>query len=365
MDFIDEVRTRSSRFADRIGHLETEEATKNALVLPFIQMMGYSIFDPTEVVPEFTADVGTKRGEKVDYALIKDGSPIILIECKKYGADLAEAEMSQLLRYFTVTKSHFGVLTDGIQYMFFADLDQPNVMDPKPFFKFNMLDFADKEVEGLKLFTKSSYDEEEALETAAMLKYTQGMKQALARQLSEPDEDFVRWLARQVYSKPLMPAARERFTTLARQALREFISDRINATLKTALARGDVSESEAETDAPDEGDIVTETEAKIITTPDELMGIAAVKEILKDTVDIERVHIRDVQSYCGILLDDTNRKPIVRLAFNNPERRAICVFVFDEEGERQDHWRSIDSIKDIHNYADKIRATVMNYLAEG
>ena len=140
MDFVDEVRTRSGRFAGRVKHWEseppTEEGTKTSLILPFIQMLGYDIFDPTEVVPEFTADIGIKRGEKVDYAIMQRGKPAILIECKKYGSGLAEDAVSQLVRYFGVTNAHFGILTDGISYRFFSDLDQPNVMDPKPFFEF-------------------------------------------------------------------------------------------------------------------------------------------------------------------------------------------------------------------------------------
>ena len=67
-----------------VDHRDTEEATKSALVLPFIQMLGYEIFDPTEVVPEYTADVGTKKGENVDYALMQNGKPAVLVECKKY-----------------------------------------------------------------------------------------------------------------------------------------------------------------------------------------------------------------------------------------------------------------------------------------
>ena len=144
MTFIDDIRTRSERFANRLKHsIETEEATKTAFVLPFIQMLGYDFFDPSEVVPEFTADVGTKRGEKVDFALIHDDAPAVLIECKKVGNKLDVDEMSQLLRYFTATTVRLGILTDGIHYRFFCDLDQPNVMDPRPFFEFNMLDFTD------------------------------------------------------------------------------------------------------------------------------------------------------------------------------------------------------------------------------
>ena len=193
MDFIDDVRTRSDRFAKRIEHLETEEATKSALVLPFIQMLGYEIFDPTEVVPEFTADVGTKKGEKVDYALIQDGKPAILIECKKYGSNLDEAEMSQLLRYFTVTAARFGILTDGIVYRFFSDLDQPNVMDTKPFFEFNILDFTDIQVTELKRFTKSAFAVREIVDAARELKYTTEIKRILAEELAAPSKEFVRF----------------------------------------------------------------------------------------------------------------------------------------------------------------------------
>ena len=220
MDFVDEVRTRSGRFAGRVKYWEskppTEEATKTSLVLPFIQMLGYDIFDPTEVVPEFTADIGIKRGEKVDYAITQRGKPAILIECKKYGSNLAEDAVSQLVRYFGVTNAHFGILTDGISYRFFSDLDQPNVMDPKPFFEFNLLSCSDKAVEELKRFTKEEFNVDETLEAAAVLKYIEGMKQALVRQLSTPDEEFSRWLTKQVYSKLLTQAARERLSTLSR-----------------------------------------------------------------------------------------------------------------------------------------------------
>ena len=191
MDFIDEVRTRSGRFAKRVPHLSTEEAAKSSLVLPFIQMLGYEIFDPTEVVPEFTADVGTKKGEKVDYALVQDGKPVILFECKRYGSNLNEADVSQLLRYFTVTEARFGVLTDGVVYRFFSDLDEPNVMDSKPFFEFNMLDFTEEQAQELKRFTKSAFDMSEIVDAARDLKYTTEIKRVLAQELAAPSDEFV------------------------------------------------------------------------------------------------------------------------------------------------------------------------------
>ena len=312
-------------------------------------------------MPEFTADVGTKKGEKVDYALMQAGDPIMVIEVKKYGSNMSEVEMSQLLRYFTVTNARFGILTDGIVYRFFSDLDQPNVMDPTPFFQFNMLDFTDNEIEELKRFTKSSFDLEETLEAAAMLKYTKGMKQVLARQLNNPDDEFTRLLARQVYSKLLTKQAMERFTVVVKQAFREFINDRINATLKTALAREateEVPEPEPEPE-PEQVQQQAPKHAGVVTTDEELAGFEIVKDILKDSVDPERVFMRDTVNYCGILLDNNNRKPLCRLRFNAKSVKRLGVF--DEEGREEPH--IIDSLEEIRDYADQIRATADHYTA--
>ena len=114
MDFIEAIQSLATTAAKRLEHLQTEEATKNALVMPFINILGYNVFDPTEVIPEFSADVGVKKGEKVDYAIIKDGRVIMLVECKASGVDLDQAHASQLFRYFSVTEARIAVLTNGV-----------------------------------------------------------------------------------------------------------------------------------------------------------------------------------------------------------------------------------------------------------
>ena len=141
MDFIDQVRALASRVSTAKDSVSTEEATKNAMIMPFIQLLGYDVFNPSEVTPELVADVGTKKGEKVDYAILRDGKPIMLFECKKAGGDLHINHASQLFRYFHVTEARFAVLTNGLTYRFFTDLEKPNKMDEKPFFEFNILDF--------------------------------------------------------------------------------------------------------------------------------------------------------------------------------------------------------------------------------
>lgn len=126
MDFIDKIRELSVRIPKQLDHIHTEEATKNALIMPFISALGYNVFDPTEVTPELNADVGIKKGEKVDYAILQDGKPIILIECKHHAQNLAKTHSSQLYRYFSVTEARFGLLTNGIVYQFYSDIEEPN-----------------------------------------------------------------------------------------------------------------------------------------------------------------------------------------------------------------------------------------------
>ena len=251
MDFIDEVRTRSSNFAMRIDHLDTEEATKQALVLPFIQLLGYSIYDPTEVVPEFTTDVGTKKGEKVDYAILQDGRPVLLIECKTYGTTLNEKIVSQLLRYFHTTEARFGILTDGIVYRFFSDLDTDNKMDQEPFFEFNILDFTEAQVDQLKRFTKADFDVAENVNAATELNYTTKIKRMLAQELDSPSKEFVQFIVKRVYKGMATKKILEQFGYLAQQAFAQLIREQRHAPLKIPSPVESVSPREISFDMED------------------------------------------------------------------------------------------------------------------
>ena len=213
--------------------LATEEATKQSLVLPFLQALGYNVFDPMEVEPEYTADIGAKQGEKVDYAIMSDGEPVILIECKKVSDALLDRTVSQLLRYFGTTSAHIGILTNGIVYKFFSDLESPNVMDTTPFLEINMEHLDSRMVEQLGQFAKG-FDLEETVEAASRLRYINGMKQALAWQYQLPEDDFVEWLGRQVYTGRMTQSVKEKFVGLTRRAIREFVNDHITDTLKAA-----------------------------------------------------------------------------------------------------------------------------------
>lgn len=154
MDFIDELKQLSARVVKLKDTLDTEEGTKMSLILPFFQILGYDVFNPDEFMPEYTADVGIKKGEKVDYAIMKDGKPLILIECKSVSEELSK-HASQLFRYFGTSEAKFGILTNGVIYKFFTDLDETNKMDLTPFMEFNVLDIKKNTIKELKKISKS------------------------------------------------------------------------------------------------------------------------------------------------------------------------------------------------------------------
>ena len=255
------------------------------------------------------ADVGTKKGEKVDYAILCEGKPIILFECKKSGGDLNISHASQLFRYFTTTEARFGVLTNGLTYPFFTDLEQPNIMDEKPFFEFNLPDYKERDIEELRKFAKTSFNLEEILATATELKYIRAIQNRLAGWLVSPSEEFVKLLVGELRASRFTPAVKEQFTQITKRAFEQFILERINERLKSAMTP-DVSAPTGVTWVP-----------TIVTTDQELEGLHTVRAILRGIISSKRIKLRDAQNYCAILLDDNNRKPICRLWLNTPKLR--------------------------------------------
>jgi hypothetical protein len=359
MDFIDQIRTLASRIEGTKNLVQTEEATKNAMIMPFIHALGYNVFDPLEVTPELVADVGTKKGEKVDYAILKDGKPIMLFECKKCGGDLSINHASQLFRYFHVTEAKFGVLTNGLVYRFFTDLEKPNKMDEKPFLEFNILDFKDQDVEELKKFAKSAFDVETILTTANELKYTRSIQNILAEWMNNPSEELIRLVvtsADLLGGKRFTPAVKEQFAPITKRAFQQLIGDRINDRLKVAMAPDPVVTTEDSVSTPPATDAQTED---VRTSLEEVEGYHIVRAVLREVVDPRRVVMRDAQSYCAVLFDDNNRKPICRLRFNNTSRLQLGIFSGKEEEKV-----ALSDLMDIYKYAEQLKATVTSYCGE-
>lgn len=359
MDFIDQIQELAARIPKLQENIKTEEATKNAFVMPLINVLGYNVFDPREVVPEYTADFGTKKGEKVDYAIFKDGVPIILIECKSIEADLDREHASQLFRYFSVTEAKIGILTNGVVYRFYTDLDSPNKMDEKCFLEINLLDIRESLINELKRFRKESFDIGDLASVACELKYTREIKQILAREFNAPSEDFVKYFGKQVHSGPFTQNVREKFTGITKNALSQYINEKINERLKFAMSE-EHAEVIVDTNDGQENTEIAKEANDITTTEEEIEGYYIVKSILHSTVDPKRIVMRDKKNYCGILLDNNNRKPICRLHFNTRQKYLELFADEDRKAEKT----PINELNDIYNYSENLIATVNSYEKE-
>jgi hypothetical protein len=346
MDFKDQIKQISERINKLKDQILTEEATKNAFIMPFIQCLGYDVFNPVEVMPEFICDIGIKKGEKIDYAIFKDGKPTILIECKHWQQNL-NVHDGQLLRYFHVSKARFGLLTNGIIYKFYSDLVAPNKMDEKPFLEFNILEIKDNQVEELKKFHKSYFDVDSIVNTAAELKYTLELKALISAEINNPTPELVKHYAKQVYPSVITAKVLDQFTNLTKKSYAQIISDLITERLKSALD----SEKDKEKDKtqPSVEDQVTEPENKVITTSEELEGFMIVKSILRQRTPVSKVHSRDSQSYFAIIFEDNNRKPICRLYLNSAKK---YIGLFDDQ--KKETKVELTTLDDIYNYSDRL-----------
>ena len=352
MDFKDQIKILGDRVSKLKDQISTEEATKNAFVMPFLQALGYDVFNPIEVVPEFISDIGLKKGEKIDYAIFLDGKPTILIECKHWAQDLSIHD-GQLLRYFHVSKAKFGLLTNGIMYRFYSDLVDANKMDEKPFLEFNISEIKDNQIEELKKFHKSYFDADSIVNTASELKFMNELKQLLNQELNNPTPEFVKHFAKQVYPGMITSKILDQFTNLTKKSVQQYISDLITERLKTALNKEDEAAKEQDIN---QVTVSKEPESKIETTQEELEGFLIVKSILRQKVDCKRIVYRDALSYFAILLDDNNRKPICRLYFNGVKKYFVTL---DEN--KKEVKTEIKSLDDLYSFSDQLLKIVDNY----
>lgn len=367
MDFKDSVQQLAERIAKQKDSIMTEEATKNAFIMPLIAALGYDVFNPFEVVPELDCDLVKKKGEKIDYAIKKGDETILLMECKHCNSNL-NLHDTQLKKYFVASNARFGVLTNGIEYRFYTDLEKPNIMDDKPFLVINMLDLSDEMVEQLKKFHKSYYDVDNILSTAQELKYTTQLRAVLSEEISSPSDEFVRLIAKKIHDGVVSQKILDQFRPLVSKAFDDIINDRISERLGLALKTNVKDEAVAETEKEQEvtadknkksveGAVAVSEDGAIVTTQEEIDSFLIVKAILREVLDISRVYYRDAQSYFAILLDDNNRRPICRMYFN---AKSVKYIAFINEEKKEEKF-VIQSLDDIFSYADKIKSCALRF----
>lgn len=357
MDFQDQIKQLATRVDKMLPQIQTEEATKNALIMPFIQILGYDVFNPLEVCPEFTADLGIKKGEKVDYAIFLDDKPIILIECKHHKEAL-DPHNSQLFRYFHVSEAKFGLLTNGKSYRFYTDINEVNKMDEKPFFEFDITQTKEMEIEELKKFHRSYYNEDEIFNVATDLKYSREIKYILNHEFKNPSQPFVKHFVSQVYDGKATQKVLDQFTEIVKNTLNIWTSDMINERLKTALNKNESEQDEVLEELVKPTNEQKLSESEIITTEEEKEGFLVVKSILRQKIPIERVNYRDAKTYFAVLLDDNNRKPLCRLWFNGKTKH---IGIFDAEKKETKY--SIEKLDDIYQFSDQLLNTADIYLS--
>ena len=345
MEFIEKINQLKERAITLRDNLQTEEATKNALVMPFLNALGYDVFNPLEVVPEYIADSRLKKDDKVAYAIMKDGAPIILLECKKVDNDKLDVKKhaGQLFKYFTASKAKFIILTNGIVYKFFSDIEEQNILDKEPFFTFNLADYKESQIETLGEFCKDNFDLEKAYLNAGNLKYIKQFESVIESEYRNPSDDFVRYLLDKsgIYDGVKTSKVIEKHKKTTVEAFNLFMSKVMKTSLDFSLA---LKQEEK----------VNKNE--IVTTSEELEGYAIVKSLLRGVTDITRVTYRDNSSYFNVILDDNIRKTICRLYFNRSQKYIAFL------EENKENRVPINSVNDIFQFEDQIKNKVCDIL---
>lgn len=356
MDFIDQVKQFSKRVEGLKDTIQTEEATKTSIIMPFFALLGYDVFNPEEFIPEFTADVGIKKGEKVDYAIAFEKEPVILIEAKWIGENLQKHD-SQLFRYFGTSKAKFAILTNGRNYRFYTDLEETNKMDEKPFLDIDILDVKESQVTELRKFHKSNFNLSDILDTASELKYSNEFKNLLSVQLQEPSDDFVRFFLQNTYDGIKTQAVIDRFKPVLKKSLNNYISELMSDKLKTALG--------SDTSIPVQVDITQEEispgekqiENKIVTTEEELEAYFIVKNLLKDIVLISDITFKDNERYSTVLYKGKVTNWLCRFVLSDKRK----IFILPDENKKEVKY-TIENIYCIEEYKSKLIDVLKRYV---
>lgn len=340
MEFENALNSIIEKIEQQKNLVNTEEATKMTFIMPFLSALGYDVFNPSVVVPEYTADVGTKKGEKVDYAIFKDGAPFILIEAKAHSENL-DNHTNQLIRYFNTAPSiKFAILTNGIEYRFFTDIDTPNVMDNTPFLVVNLEKLKPREIKDLRQFSSKSLNLDSIMNVALEKKYLRSIESIFKNEIENPSDEFAKFFATQIVDKRMTSAIIEQFKGYIKRAFKETINDLAYekiTNIKNGLSQNEQVAESAESNSDEKG---------IVTTEEELQGYYIVRGILGEAgANLSDIGYKDTLSYFNILYQNKVTKWIVRLYFNTPKKSLSFP---------NNEFIAISRLEDIYSLKDKI-----------
>ncbi|MBD2607310.1 type I restriction enzyme HsdR N-terminal domain-containing protein [Scytonema hofmannii FACHB-248] len=321
MGFVEDLAKLSEKVSSKLAIVTGEENTKAAFISPFLSILGYDITDPTEVKHEYFADFATptkiKQPKKVDYAIAINSNIVILVEAKCC-KQKPEVHDGQLRSYFNaIVTAQISIVTNGVQYQFFTDLENPNMMDKEAFFTFNILDYNQKDVENLKLFHRDNFDAARIKNDAEEMLYSQGMSELIDKLLISPSDKFVHFLIKELGT--VAPKFEFRGSVVNAKVINRFspiVKRSIQASLLSLITRSVNQEmthpGETSASVPREqieindDDPEIEEKTDIVTTEEELAAFNKIQAIAKTSAKFKfELQYKDTVSYFGINLGRT------------------------------------------------------------
>lgn len=338
-DFILRLKNHIDHVKKVGEHCSTEETTKQALILPLLDILGFNPYDPTKVLAEFAADFpGVKATERVDYALYCNGQPVMFIEAKSYSSNLTN-HAPQLSRYFNSSLGvTIGAITNGREWRFFTDLINPNVMDEKPFLIVDFTKANPEDLTQLAEFKHDNFHAEKLRFFAEENQYIQQFKTVIRKSINDVDIDFVRYVAQQAnIQRQLNAKFLESIQPFVQQAVQQAISDTVVKGLSspTIITAQPVEHKPTEvqhqevTETPEPDFIVNPDNEKIITTKDEQDLLKIITELFPE-VEIEG---RDTESYYSILYQNKTNRWLLRYDVNR--KRPTIFFIVPMDDSRK------------------------------
>lgn len=323
---LDEIRTRLAKFGD---HLDNEETTKDVLIRPMIQALGYDTSDPTQVKAEYSVNLPKGGRGRADYVIVHDGKPAIVMECKALGVPLDHKIQQQMLKYARALGAFAGIVTDGDWYLCFANVDDGDTIDNRCYHALALSDTQDDDERALELLSKASLFRKQLREQAGALMSAIDQEESLSQVLNDP------LLLQEIY----------RLGGIEDESQREKESAATIDSLQIMIQR--------EVERVASGDLEN---PGVVTTNDEVDAYLLCKGMLHGVVDADRIAFRDSKTYASVFIDDNNRKPICRFHFNG---RLKQVGTFDSDKQETRH--AIEDLDDILKLAPKLRRTARQY----
>lgn len=340
MSLSDDIIALAERAKQLKNQISTEEATKMSLIIPFFQLLGYDVFNPAEFCPEFVADVGIKKGEKVDYAILTNGKPVILVEAKSVNTKL-DKHSSQLFRYFSATNAKFAILTDGIIYKFYTDLVEKNKMDKEAFYEFNILNLSDDDLKEIQKYEKTNFNENKIFDNASILRYTSLIKQEIKKQFKNPSDDFIRFLLKDIYQGVKTQTIIDKFRPVLKKSLNDYLDETAKEKMTSIITESGYLSTK------------DNTQDKLTPTIEELDSYRFIQSLIQDVIDKDDITYKKTESYFVILYKNNTRKWILRLYRNNSQ--IIINFPSDNQKYK------ITDIQELKNYKKNIQTVLNNY----